>query len=755
MENNSYHVPFYVVTGGVATSGHSSDLTAGRVGIFDRATFSVATGIGNGKEFFFAQGANGGLDWYGQPVRNSHKSPFFLGTDVEDMYLSRPQRLANEEWVIGFNGGPSSKTLSFVKGEALRIKFYFHGQPVYRFFNGPKEYVVSYTPKEDCTDPCTGSDCPEGITDCLTHTQALIDLINNHTELRKFGVTAKLVTADYSAAATNMIKWCLELCDNGDALALEAVQAQAPAGSKVVRTGRSGSISTYQICVADDETTPDDFTQAGDIDLAVCGVCPAGSTLSSGLDTYFVNRPLAGTEDLNDSGARQTYADVVGTAYEAAHAITFNGATAVEVVPASDAITLTAHGLSTGNKVTYADGGGTEVVGLTDVTDYYVIKVDANTIKLATTAANAYAGTAIAIADGVGAAHTLTPVITATFVGISGGVATVKLQVGQGFVLTAQAADSIMFANSVGPVCTFSNATPVSWTSCGTGISSTRTLRLSNINRLDCDGGNRLADIAAALDGVVGINIGTLAVVAGTDCMDDYTVTQDSQDCLEEGCLTSNVTFTYDTLPAFENQSWVVVPAAVVADPTRKCGIRVTAGYIDPKFGECSFNPMDYYETEPIKMEVSLLQEDGDRCDVANWPTVAQTRIGQISRQSGEYVVRELIMKTDAYLKHVDQFSLEPRMREAFDMNLLSSVDKNAYYNLYYVRYKASYGLNGFRKKSVQETFTTVFAFKEGDAAAASFETNVLNVLTAKSGVVLHINDANIGGSSGMQGIGA
>jgi hypothetical protein len=754
MENNSYHVPFYVVTGGIATSGHSADLTAGKVGLFDRATFSVATGIGNGKEFFFAQGATGGLDWYGQPVRNSHKSAFFFGNDVEDMYLSRPQTLENEEWVIGFNGGPSSKSLSYETGVPLRIKFYFHGQPIYRFFNGPKEYVVSYTPKADCEEPCSGSDCPEGITDCLTHTQALIDLINGHTELRKFGVTAKLVTADYSATATNMTKYCLTLCDNGDAQALNSVIAQAPVGSKVVRTVRNGSMSTYQICISDDDDAPEDFTQAGAIDLAICGECPAGSTLTAAHDTYIVNRPLAGTEDLNDPTARQTYADLVGTSYETAGTITFNGATAVEVVAASDAITLTAHGLSTGTKVNYTDGGGTQIVGLTDTNDYYVIKVDDNIIKLATTAANAYAGTAIAISDGVGAAHTLAPVITAVFVGNNGATASVKLSVGEGVVLSPVLADSVIFANSVGATCIFADATPVEWDECGAGISSSRNLRISNINRLDCTGGNRLADLTAALAGVVGIDLTTLAVVAGTDCMDDYTVTQNSQDCLDEGCLTSNVTFTYDTLPAFENQSWVVVPPTVVADETRKCGIRVTAGYIDPKFGDCSFNPMDYYETEPIKMEISMLQEDGDVCDVANWPTVAQSRIGRISRQSGEYVVRELIMKTDAYLKHVDQFSLEPRMREAFDMQLLSSVDKNAYYNLYYVRFRASYGVNGFRKKSVQETFTAVFAFKEGDASAAAFETQVLNVITAKSGVVLHINEANVGGSSGMQGIG-
>ncbi len=752
MENNSYHVPFYVVTGGVATSGHSADLTAGKIGIFDRATFSVATGIGNGKEFFFAQGATGGLDWYGQPVKNSHKSPFFFGHDVEDMYLSRPQRVVNEEWVIGFNGGPSSKSLSYEKGKSIRIKFYFHGQPVYRFFNGPKEYVVSYTPKIDCETPCDGSDCPEGITDCLTHTQALIDNINTHTELRKFGVTAKLVTADYSATATNMTKWCLSLCDNGDAMALQAVQSEAPVGVTVVRTSRAGSTSTYQFCQLDTADDPDDFTQSGSVLLAVCETCPAGSTLTVGGDVYYVTRAITPTTDLSTSGARQTYADSIGTAYETGEAATI---ATTDVNTTTHVITETAHGFVTGQKVTYSDASSTAITGLTDATNYYVIKLTANTFKVATSRANALAGTAIAISGTGNNSQTFTPVITAAFVSQNGATATVKLTIEPGAELTPLLADEVNFSHTVGDSCVFADVTPVAWSNCGAGISSKRTLRLSNINRLDCAGGDRLADITAALDGVVGIDISSLAKVAGTNCKDDYTVDQASQDCLDEGCLTSNVTFTYDTVPAFENSSWVVVPDSVSPDSTRKCGIRVTAGYIDPKFGDCSFNPMDYYETEPIKMEVSLLGEDDDVCDVANWPTVSQSRIGQISRQSGEYVVRELIMKTDAYLKHIDQFSLEPRMREAFDMNLLSSVDKNAYYNLYYVRFKASYGVNGFRKKSVQESFTAVFAFKEGDATASTFESQVLDVITAKSGVTLHINEANVGGSSGMQGIGA
>src|SRR5687767_7484389 len=112
MENFSYHVPFYVVTGGIKTSGHSSELPAGAIGLYDRSTFSVATAAGNGKEIFFAQGPIGGKDWYGNPSSGTHKSPFFFGKDVDNMYLSLPQTIQNEEWVIGYNGSTSSKSLS-------------------------------------------------------------------------------------------------------------------------------------------------------------------------------------------------------------------------------------------------------------------------------------------------------------------------------------------------------------------------------------------------------------------------------------------------------------------------------------------------------------------------------------------------------------------------------------------------------------------------------------------------------------------
>ena len=63
----------------------------------------------------------------------------------------------------------------------------------------------------------------------------------------------------------------------------------------------------------------------------------------------------------------------------------------------SNEITITAHGWATGDTVVYDRNSNTALTNLTDGSTYYVIKVDADTIKLATTAANAVAGTAITL----------------------------------------------------------------------------------------------------------------------------------------------------------------------------------------------------------------------------------------------------------------------------------------------------------------------------------------------------------------------
>ena len=65
---------------------------------------------------------------------------------------------------------------------------------------------------------------------------------------------------------------------------------------------------------------------------------------------------------------------------------TFDGSNAAGVSQSADTITINNHRFLTGSRVTYSNGGGVNITGLTNGTVYFTIKVDHNKIKLATNA---------------------------------------------------------------------------------------------------------------------------------------------------------------------------------------------------------------------------------------------------------------------------------------------------------------------------------------------------------------------------------
>lgn len=143
--------------------------------------------------------------------------------------------------------------------------------------------------------------------------------------------------------------------------------------------------------------------------------------------------------------SRATYADlfaVIGTTFGVGDgsttfnvpdpqgcALVFAGAGKVaesfassSVTPATDIITVTANAARwiTGMKVRMTSTG-IFPSGLAAATDYFVIRVSATVIKLATSLANALAGTAIDIATTGNGTHTLTHLLTARTAGEKGG----------------------------------------------------------------------------------------------------------------------------------------------------------------------------------------------------------------------------------------------------------------------------------------------------------------------------------------------
>ena len=90
------------------------------------------------------------------------------------------------------------------------------------------------------------------------------------------------------------------------------------------------------------------------------------------------------------------------------HTATFDGSATSVVSEADDTIRIPEHRFIQGQRVTYTNGGGGNIGGLTTGTAYFISFDTANTIKLATTLANANSNTVINLsAVGSGTSHTL------------------------------------------------------------------------------------------------------------------------------------------------------------------------------------------------------------------------------------------------------------------------------------------------------------------------------------------------------------
>ena len=87
-----------------------------------------------------------------------------------------------------------------------------------------------------------------------------------------------------------------------------------------------------------------------------------------------------------------------------------NTVAAADVDDSADTFTITGHGYHTSDSVIYANGGAADAGGLTGGTTYFVIKVDADTFKLAASEDDANEGTEITLTGTGNDAQTITRV---------------------------------------------------------------------------------------------------------------------------------------------------------------------------------------------------------------------------------------------------------------------------------------------------------------------------------------------------------
>ena len=218
--------------------------------------------------------------------------------------------------------------------------------------------------------------------------------VTGTSELDTFTFVAKnaCTAGDFAVITdTNGLKWAFSIDIAGTDPEPTAAEWAAVAAANKVHVDISGATTDANVATA--------------VRAAFAGLSGIGTTLtvaaSSGatIPVTHVYRAVVATPSLykEDGTATPSSVSVAKT--------TPGIQTSIDLT--ANTIAFVAHGLTTGRDIALSIGGGTLPAG-TSATTYYAIVIDANTIKLGSSLANAEAGTVVDITDYGTAAQTMT-----------------------------------------------------------------------------------------------------------------------------------------------------------------------------------------------------------------------------------------------------------------------------------------------------------------------------------------------------------
>jgi hypothetical protein len=118
-------------------------------------------------------------------------------------------------------------------------------------------------------------------------------------------------------------------------------------------------------------------------------------------------------------------------------------------------------------------------------------------------------------------------------------------------------------------------------------------------------------------------------------------------------------------------------------------GLNLAGVYVDTKFGNSSFDPLDHFELEPLVIKSAQLVDDsGDPCPGFEQLTFTTIQQPITSQGKGETVLRELILSSRYQQDH---YHTDPRLKEAENMDFVhSAIDRNALYTSYFILHTAN-----------------------------------------------------------------
>lgn len=114
-------------------------------------------------------------------------------------------------------------------------------------------------------------------------------------------------------------------------------------------------------------------------------------------------------------------------------------------------------------------------------------------------------------------------------------------------------------------------------------------------------------------------------------------------------------------------------------------GLIIEAAYTDTRFENCTFDPCDFFEKQPIEIFASLVDNEGNPCPSCANLTVATLREPLQGQGYGETVLREMIL-SESYRQNF--FHTDKRIREITQgVDILGAVDRDALFTKYYIKH--------------------------------------------------------------------
>lgn len=109
--------------------------------------------------------------------------------------------------------------------------------------------------------------------------------------------------------------------------------------------------------------------------------------------------------------------------------------------------------------------------------------------------------------------------------------------------------------------------------------------------------------------------------------------------------------------------------------------LKLTGAYVDTVFGECSFDPKDHFEIEPVYIYASGVDSTGDPCSETCFFVAEVTQAYQ-GKGYGETLVRELIL-SKRYQQ--EPWNQDSRLRQVLDDTTLTELSRSSKYFAYHI----------------------------------------------------------------------